>query len=495
MRYGQHTTLLFGLLACALISTILLHSCSTERNPTTLPESHPDSWMDEESPDFHGRFVSLGGTASCEYCHGIVAPGGRVGISCVDCHGPGSGRCITCHGGLDNSTGAPPHGLRGETSHTMLAVGAHTAHLDTSSTATPVLCSACHVVPLFLLSPGHLDLSSQGGQPLDSIAEIEWHGIADGGNAVWNRSSRTCTGTYCHGNFTGGNVDNAPIWTGTDQATCGSCHDVGSNPSFLQWKHEYHIETAGLLCADCHASVIDTELNVINAALHVNGQADILRRDPSVCDACHGSGPEVCVGCHGGVDNLTGAPPLGLRGETSKSQLAVGAHTRHMEGGAMADAFACSDCHKVPSNLIDRDHIGSDSIAEMTWSQLAGQSASWTRSTATCSGIYCHGSFSGGNVSNNPVWTMSGQANCGSCHDVGSNPNSLSGEHREHILEENLDCIECHVSVVSRQLNIVDRKLHVDGLKTVSFLKGGTYQGGSCSGLSNTSCHGTENWR
>jgi predicted CxxxxCH...CXXCH cytochrome family protein len=450
--------------------------------------------MDEESADFHGEFVLLAGTESCAHCHGIDTHGGRVGISCMDCHGPGTSGCRRCHGGLDNDTGAPPYGLRGESLDTLLAIGAHTAHLDTTSLGAPVPCGACHVVPVYLLSPPHLDRDRPAGQPLDSIAEVVWHGIADGGNAVWERTARTCSGTYCHGNFAGGDASNSPVWTGFGQANCGSCHDVGSDPASLLWKHEYHVDTAGLSCGDCHASVVDTRLGIIDPALHVNGVVDTLTRDPSVCAVCHGSGPDVCVGCHGGADNLTGAPPLGLRGEASTNQLAVGAHTVHMDGGSQADAFACSECHKVPANLIAPDHLDADSIAEMTWGPLAGAASRWNRASATCSGVYCHGNFAGGDASNSPVWTGAGQANCGSCHDVGSNPRSLSGRHEKHIEDENLDCIECHRTVVSRQLVIIDRSLHADGVKTVSILGGGTYRNGSCSGLNNTTCHGAESW-
>lgn len=417
-----------------------------------------------------------------------------MGVSCRDCHGPGSSVCRGCHGGLDNDTGAPPLGLRGETSTDQLAVGAHTAHIDTTSLGAPVACDACHVVPLFLFSPTHLDQLRGGGLPLDSIAEVVWHGFADGGDATWDRSSRTCAGTYCHGNFSGGTETNAPVWTENNQANCGSCHDVGENPEQLEWEHEYHMDTVGLFCADCHASVVDTLLNVTNAALHVNGQVDTLVRDRSTCNVCHGSGPGACLGCHGGLDNETAAPPYGLRGETSTNQLAVGAHTTHMEGGNLADAFACSDCHKVPSSLIDPSHLGVDSIAELTWSSLAGPASSWNRSSAACSGVYCHGNFSGGITANRPVWTSADQAECGSCHDVGTNPGSLSGRHDDHVVERGFDCIECHSTVVSRTLVILGPALHVNGSKNVSFLRGGTYSNGSCSGLNNTACHGSESW-
>lgn len=486
-------------LATVLVTTLtmgsaLLWGCSSEKTTPTLPDAHPATWMDPESVDFHGLFALADGTSSCAYCHGIEEPGGRVGISCADCHGPGTGGCRLCHGGLDNDTGAPPYGLRGETATTSRAVGAHTSHVDTTSIGAPVQCSACHVVPNFFLSPSHLDRDRPAGVPLDSIAEIVWHGIADGGNAEWDRNTNSCSRTYCHGNFAGGDNTNNPVWNGADQAACGSCHDVGSDPASLLWKHEYHITAVGLSCGDCHASVVNMNEAITTPALHVNGVVDTLVRDRDVCAVCHGSGPDVCTGCHGGLDNKTGAPPFGLRGETSTSQLAVGAHTIHLEGGATADAFECSECHIVPQSMIDPGHIGTDAIAEMTWGPLAGAASLWSRASATCSGTYCHGNFSGGNTGNAPVWTGTDQAACGSCHDVGSNPESLSGRHKKHVAEENFGCIECHTTVVDRQLSIVNMSVHVDGRKTVSLLRGGTYQNGSCSGLDAAACHNTKDW-
>jgi predicted CxxxxCH...CXXCH cytochrome family protein len=340
-------------------------------------------------------------------------------------------------------------------------------------------CSDCHLVPSSLLDPGHIDP--------DSTAEMTWSDLA-GAASSWNRSNATCSNVYCHGNFTGGLTSNSPVWTGTNQAGCGTCHDVGTDPGQLDWEHHaYHVSDAGLYCADCHASVTNTFLNIIGLPLHVNGQTDTLTRDPAICAACHGSGPEACTRCHGGIDNQSGAPPLGLRGETATSQLAVGAHT-------IADAFACSDCHLVPENFLDPGHIDPDSTAEMTWSDLAGAASSWNRSNATCSNVYCHGNFTGGSTSNSPVWTGANQANCGSCHDVGANPQDLSGRHEKHVVKENLDCNECHQTVVNQQLLIVGPQLHVNGLKNVSLLQGGTYQNGSCSGLNSANCHGSEQW-
>ena len=66
--------------------------------------------------------------------------------------------------------------------------------------------------------------------------------------------------------------------------------------------------------------------------------------------------------------------------------------------------------------------------------------------------------------------------------------------HRDDVVRSVIRCVECHATVVDRQPAIVNTAAHVDGRKTVSLLRGGTYQNGSCSGLSASACHGSEDW-
>jgi len=198
-----------------------------------------------------------------------------------------------------------------------------------------------------------------------------------------------------------------------------------------------------------------------------------------------------CISCHGGGDNATGAPPSGLRGETATSMRVVGAHTRHLAGGTIANGFPCTECHTVPAEVGSPGHLDADSVAELTWGGLAGAQSIWNRSTNTCSQTYCHGNFSGGDINNAPVWTSSGQATCGSCHDVGNNPNLLGGEHRKHD-DKNIDCYRCHASTVSATLDIIGMATHVNDQNEVVFSSGnGTYTNGRCSSVG---CHGTKDW-
>ena len=168
--------------------------------------------MTSGAVDFHGTVALANGQGGCVKCHGDDGTGGIANISCVDCH-LGSGVCTSCHGGLDNDLGSPPYGLEGETDDTSLAVGAHTVHLTGSYMAGPIECSTCHLVPATLLEPAHLDLDA--GQPLDSIAELNFSGLVDSSLAEWDRETRACTGVYCHGQFEGGRTTNAPVWTAT----------------------------------------------------------------------------------------------------------------------------------------------------------------------------------------------------------------------------------------------------------------------------------------
>lgn len=447
------------IILAGLMLLVFCFGCSDQRDVSTMPPIHPDDWMNSRSVDFHGTVVSSQHDASsCIVCHGADFDGGEVEISCIDCH-IAEGACTSCHGGIDNQTGAPPSGLESETATSDLAVGAHTAHLEVV-TALSIECQTCHYVPAYILDSAHFDLAEEAR---DDIAELTFSGLAALPQTIWDRDSATCSDSYCHGNFSGG-YNYSPVWNGANQAACGSCHDDGSNPVDLGGIHEFHVEIAAIDCAYCHAGVVDTLLGFTNASLHVNGIVDTLSLDPVLCASCHsGSGTGSCTVCHGGIDNETGAPPKGLENETATTELAVGAHSAHVADGFIAKAFDCDICHTKPDSVFATGHLDGDNIAELSFNSLSGTQAVWNRATAECSNTYCHGNFTGGyNVI--PSWTGTNQAECGSCHDDGSNPTDLGGVHPFHIQVANLDCADCHSLTIDQSLNFLDNTNHVNGV-------------------------------
>ncbi|MFH1811425.1 MAG: CxxxxCH/CxxCH domain-containing protein [Pseudomonadota bacterium] len=220
--------------------------------------AHP-TWNGETSPP----------TCSNVYCHGSTLEGGTnlnpswtqaeaLGLECDACHGnpppaphPQNTACEVCHPGTaadrdhviassglhvngvvdvptacngchgDATSAAPPRGVDGASSTTQHGVGAHRAHVEDSPIRQALACEACHVVPLSVNSPGHLD---------DSPAEVVFGALArsDGASPEWNGSADppTCSAVYCHGASLAGGVATSPTWTHVDgsQAACDSCH-------------------------------------------------------------------------------------------------------------------------------------------------------------------------------------------------------------------------------------------------------------------------------
>lgn len=240
---------------------------------------HPEGWASPSSQNFHGDAAKQG-IAECISCHGQDLTGGSVGVSCETCHSGFKTNCTFCHGGVDTDKGSPPVDIHGNTATSEVTVGAHTAHVTGKSGLTvPLDCTACHKKPSNALDPGHID-----GSPAEVVSE---HG--------WDRKAATCTSSYCHGNFTGGNSQNHPVWTKEGQAECGSCHELppktGRHPSVFS-KHAF----MGKNCSNCHNGLAnDGATQVLNPAKHINGQKDVSLKsgtyDPATktCDpACHG---------------------------------------------------------------------------------------------------------------------------------------------------------------------------------------------------------------
>jgi predicted CxxxxCH...CXXCH cytochrome family protein len=183
--------------------------------------------------------------ADCSRCHGAVIDEARRLVA-PDAHVDGivdvATTCDTCHGGPTSGASFPD------------AAGAHQAHLTGGVRSRPLPCTECHVEPLRVGDPGHLDTSVGAEVVLGAIA------TRAGTDARWDRASRTCSGTWCHGPSDPA-ASVSPVWTAdADPPACGSCHGLpppgvgGNNPR----------------CWECHSNLTQA-LEFRDRTRHVNG--------------------------------------------------------------------------------------------------------------------------------------------------------------------------------------------------------------------------------
>jgi predicted CxxxxCH...CXXCH cytochrome family protein len=504
------------------------HDVSAHTGGTPQFNSHPAAWMDTGSAGFHAYSANQG-LASCQTCHGQALAGGYAPVGCGDCHDaslppgvPGwAVSCTMCHGGVDGPSGAPPRTTWGNGGDPV-RVGAHTVHVAGGALGPPAACAVCHLEPADAFASGHIDARA--------VADVAFDGIATAGGTLspsWDRGPATCSSVYCHGATLGGGTNRTPTWTrlGQGEAACGACH--GTPPPAP------HPTVSGGLpaCSRCHAGTVDPDGNVIPPAsggLHSNGQVEggghdaawmdtasagfhayQANRGLSPCQDCHGAdlsggtsgvgcaechGPAwqtTCTMCHGGSLNATGAPPRATWGNAGDA-IRIGAHTRHVAGGAIGRAFDCEECHAKPADALSAGHLD-EPFAEVVFGPLAtlgGAAPAWSRETASCSATYCHGnysgtytydtwdwdleqlvtvtvSYSGGNGT--PSW-VGNPMGCTSCHGnptvgVGAWHSGFHGSGHNAGAGYN-DCRYCHPdAATSGGVNVItDRTLHVNGV-------------------------------
>lgn len=459
--------------------------------------------------------------------------------------------CTSCHGDEPTNDPAPPRGTNGETLTTEAAVGAHEQHLIASNWHRKGQCSDCHALPGTMThSNGSVDFS--------------WGGPSNTGNPgpSYASGSTTCSNTYCHGSTLagpkqGGTTDDTPDWTvvNNTQDACGStCHTNPPGDS-----HVAHTD-----CTICHADVIATFNPGTNAATwlaadkHVNGLVESnpyhnlpqwttpkghsehhgtayfignQQRDEhgANCIDCHGAdldGGTVGVSCnnttcHGGQDwkactfchgTQPGQinPPDGVGGETATNTLAVGRHGAHLTAGPSHVAFACNNCHSVPtagdwshaveyvpsSSLDVPGHHGdvlfSGPATGMTYNVNATQGNPVT-ARGSCL-LACHSNGRGGAPNVVPYWA-GGSWNLGSCSSC-HNASPSTGEHNKH-REEGIGCVVCHPSVPGTThvngVRDVRTSITAPGETMTAVPPGG---GGNCvnSWRCYGTCHGSECW-
>jgi predicted CxxxxCH...CXXCH cytochrome family protein len=246
-------------------------------------------------------------TGACGSCHGLPpASHAPTSTDCSQCHwltvakdktfinaalhingkvevGDGTGSCTACHGSGTNP--APPRDTKGNTDPSFVSVGAHQAHLSGEhGISGAIACSACHLVPTAVGSPGHVDHDPPATLKFSGLA------VADGATPSWNHDTASCSATYCHGGGTKLGTDTTspsatnrtPKWTGgSAQIFCGSCHGIPpANASHPLKAGNVPMQLSD--CYTCHASTVDKLGNLIvtgppgaRVSTHINGVVDV----------------------------------------------------------------------------------------------------------------------------------------------------------------------------------------------------------------------------
>ncbi len=176
----------------------------------------------------------------------------------------------------------------------------------------------------------------------------------------------------------------------------------------------------------------------------------------SDCNSCHLKGPLECNTCHG--DSTSAAPPRDLNGARATTGLGVGAHRAHLTDGPTHRASDCISCHLQVKSVTDEGHFRRPGVfleapVEVRLASGPTGVATWDRSRATCTNVYCHAPAKDDTAPTrkDPVWTRAGKGDitCGSCH--GAPPSSHSDNR----------CELCHGAGYAD--GGVDLALHLDG--------------------------------
>lgn len=384
-----------------------------------------------------------------------------------------STECNQCHGSDDNA--APPKvTAKGEQVDHELMAGAHQAHLAGATLGLAITCDQCHKVPESVDDAGHAN----------GVIELLFGALASAAGAApaWDKVSGTCNSTYCHGSTLSGGVLTAPAWIGEQDATnCGSCH--GFPPP------EPHTQVQN--CFTCHRDTIGEDDKLLVDGKHLNGEVDASGPHPdgyaapdkhgnafndfglATCNECHGADlkggtsgvscdkchAEVftsCTFCHGGVDNDTGAPPADLAGYSDTILDSIGAHTSHLEMGTdWHGPVVCSDCHKVPSSILDDGHADGGH-GDLTFGALATTGELEPDfEGGYCSSVYCHGATLAGGQAVDPLWSQvdGSLKTCTSCHGM---PPPLPHPQSDK-------CDACHAEVINADGTFTAPEKHIDG--------------------------------
>lgn len=346
------------------------------------------------------------------------------------------------------------------------------------------------------------------------------------GTATYNQAAGQCSNLYCHGDYIGGS-NASPTWGSPSSGACGTCHPDDSSQA--SGSHSKHIGTAAgeygtrIQCTDCHldvagagaASHLDMIANCAISASYGSAAAYSPTSNggtPAVGDTYGGC---YALDCHGASmpSGAAGADTTPVWGDSTTGQcgdchyadgspgITSGSHTLHLDSGSGVYAsnirYDCTRCHNL-IDTVDNDsaEINSvqnhaDAATDIDFDSLnAGASTYQATGTDQCSGLYCHGNFTGGNTNNVATWGSPTSGACGTCHGSDANATPVSGSHASHLDSvpdgPEADCSDCHGTGAATGTHAE----HADGTVDIDSTLGYLPSTGSCAGTNlGLGCH------
>lgn len=318
-----------------------------------------------------------------------------------------------------------------------------------------------------------------------------------------------------------------PIEQRSAVTQCARCHGFPPPPGVLTSAASHPQSTA---CEVCHGATVVSGTELVPGGAHMNGQVDFAAhpmpylaqhraaalQGVTACAVCHGAtyaggiGPS-CNTCHGSIGyadwqtNCTFchgtrtpgwttaqparlvAPPEAVEdGVVDPSDPRVGAHQKHLTGGTIANAVACTECHPARSDL---SHV--DRSVQLVWGPRAsnGIAPSFDPTALTCAN-YCHGAtlpLADARAAQDPplaAWTRGAALDCGSCHEA----SPTTGKHPAVVAQHDFDCSTCHGGTYTPVL--ADKSLHVNGTVDKGPIIGWDATNRTCTSI----CHETRAW-
>ena len=267
------------------------------------------------------------------------------------------------------------------------------------------------------------------------------------------------------------------------QGLCDACHALDTTGVFGGWSSGHQLkginrsEAWKVNCISCHAHEFGDGSSVGSFA--AGGAA--------ACNSsCHGYPP---------ISNVQGIDGYAV-GYAGLDESAT-PHAKHAADYPFT-TYNCKACHYDSSGASRDLHEDGDYRSVIfglySWSSGTWGNYSSAASKYSCDTVYCHSNGAPLNVGiaipndNTIAWSDPQVAlGCGGCHDANPDTNV----HQSHTLGNyNLDCINCHATVVSANDTISSKSLHVNSAKNVAFgglTALGSYASPTCT---NTYCHG-----